>query len=61
VDLKTVFNSVDRGELLKALRKGGVREGLAERVAEIVRETKSRVRVRGELGEGFWTARGVRQ
>jgi len=61
VDLKAAFDSVDRGELIKALRKGGVREGLMERVAEIIRETKSRVRVREELEEGFWMARGVRQ
>jgi len=31
------------------------------RVAELLRETRSKVRVRGEMGEGFWTARGVRQ
>jgi len=31
------------------------------RVAELLRETKSRVRVRGEIGERFWTARGMRQ
>jgi len=61
VDLKVAFDSVDREELLKALRKGRVRERLVERVVEIVRKTKSRVRVRGELEEGFWTARGVRQ
>jgi len=53
VDLKAAFDSVDREELLKALREGGVREGLVERVAEILRETKSRVRMRGELGEDF--------
>jgi len=53
VDLKAAFDSVDRGELLKTLRKGGVRKGLVESVAEIVKETKSRVKVRGELGERF--------
>ncbi|XP_018368335.1 PREDICTED: uncharacterized protein LOC108764551 [Trachymyrmex cornetzi] len=60
VDLKAAFDSVDRGVLVKALRVRGVREGLMERVDEILRETKSRVRVGGkELGESFWTARGV--
>jgi len=44
---------VDRGILLNAMRKRGVREGLVERVAEVLRETRSR--------ESFWTARGVRQ
>lgn len=61
VDLKTTFDSVDRGVLMEAMRQRGIREELIERVAEMWRETKSRVRVVGEIGEGFWTARGVRQ
>lgn len=32
-----------------------------EKVMEVVEETKSRVRVGRELGEVFWTARGLRQ
>jgi len=44
-----------------AMRERGVREGLVERVVEVLRETKSRVRVKGEVGEGVWTTRGVRQ
>lgn len=36
-------------------------DGLIDRVRDVFRETKSRVKVRGELGENFWTARGVRQ
>ncbi|XP_039312991.1 uncharacterized protein LOC120359478 [Solenopsis invicta] len=61
VDLRAAVDSVDRGILLKAMRERGVREGLVERVAEVLRETRSRVRVSGEVGKGFWTARGVRQ
>jgi len=61
VDLRAAFDSVDRGILLRALRERGVREGLVVRVAELLRETKSKVRVRGQMGKGFWTARGVRQ
>jgi len=60
VDLKAAFDSVDRGILLSALRERGVR-GLVVRMTELLKETKSRVRVRGEMGEGFWTAKGVRQ
>jgi len=37
------------------------REGLIERVEEIMRKTRSRVRIGGKTGEDFWTARGVRQ
>lgn len=32
-----------------------------ERVGEILRETKCKMRVGEEVGEGFWTARRVRQ
>jgi len=35
----------------------GIRGGLIERVGEILRETKSRMRI-GEIGESFWTVRG---
>lgn len=61
VDLKAAFDSVDGGVLMEAMRQSGVRGGLIERVVEMWRETKSRVRVGGEAGEGFWTARSVRQ
>lgn len=61
VDLRAAFDSVDRGELIKAMRKRGVREGLTERIEELLRETKSKVRVGGGMGGEFWTARGLRQ
>ncbi|XP_067207866.1 golgin subfamily A member 6-like protein 22 [Linepithema humile] len=61
IDLKAAFDSVDRGVLVGAMRERGVREGLVERVEEVLKETKSKVRVGGEVGENFWTARGVKQ
>ncbi|XP_071572942.1 uncharacterized protein [Temnothorax nylanderi] len=61
VDLRAAFDSVDRGVLIKAMRERGIREGLVRRTEEILRETKSRVRVGNEIGEEFWTGRGVRQ
>jgi retron-type reverse transcriptase len=60
VDLKAAFDSVDRNVLIRAMRERGVREGLVRKVEEMLRETKSRVRV-GQVGEELWTARGVRQ
>lgn len=57
VDLKAAIDSLDRGVLLQTMRGRGVRKGLVERVGEILRET-SKVRVGGEMGENFWTARG---
>lgn len=61
IDLRAASDMVDKGILLKAIRERGVREGLVERIGEIMEETKSRVRVGREWGESFWTARGVRQ
>ena len=61
VDLKAAFDSVDRGKLIEAMRERGIRKGLVSRVERILKETRSRVKVGGEVGESFWTARGVRQ
>lgn len=58
VNLKAAIDSLDRGVLLQTMRGRGVRKGLVERVGEILRETRSRVRVGEEMGENFWTARG---
>jgi len=52
VDLRTAFDSVDRGILL-ALKERGIREGSVEIVAEVLKVTKSRIRMRGEMGESF--------
>lgn len=61
IDLRAAFNSVDKGGLIGTMRKKGIREGLIRRVEKVLMETKSRVRVGGELGRSFWTTRGVRQ
>lgn len=61
VDLKVAFDSVDREVLVGMLRGRGISDGVTERVVELLRETKSRVRVGKEVGGTFWTARGVRQ
>lgn len=58
VNLKAAIDSLDRGVLLQTMRGRGVKKGLVERVGEILRETRSRVRVGGEMGENFWTVRG---
>lgn len=61
VDLKATFDSVNRKVLTDTMRGRGTREGITGRVVKLLRETRSRVRVRGEMGESFWTARDVRQ
>lgn len=61
VDLKAAFESVDREVVIEAMRERGIRKGLVERVGELLKETKSRMKMRGKLGENFWKARRVRQ
>lgn len=61
VDLKAAFDSLDREVLMEAMRERGVREGLRNRIEEVYRETRNRVKVGGKIGKNFWTARGVRQ
>lgn len=59
--MKAAFDSVDRAVLIKAMRKKGIREELVERVEKIIRETKSKMKAGGSIGENFWMTRGVRQ
>lgn len=47
MDLRAAFDSVDRRVLMETMRKRGVREGLVESIKEMLRETRSRVRVGG--------------
>lgn len=61
IDLRVAFDSANRERLVRAMRERGVREGLVVRVEEIIRETRSRMRMGGKVGKKFWMARGVRQ
>jgi len=61
IDLKTAYDSIDREMLMGTMRQRRVREGLAKRVEQVLRETKSRATVGGKVGDCFWTAREVRQ
>jgi len=54
--LRAAFDTVDREVLGR-----GVREGLVRRREDMLRETRSRVRVEEGLSEVFWTRRGMRQ
>lgn len=53
VDLKAAFDSVDRKNLINALREGELRERIIERIEEMLKETKSKVKVGGQLSKGF--------
>jgi len=43
------------------MRGRGIEKGLIERVKEVLKETRSRVKIGEEKGECFWMTRGVRQ
>lgn len=49
VDLKAAFDTVSRKTVVEAMKERGVRKGLVERIEEMLRETRSRVRI-GEEG-----------
>jgi len=53
VDLRTAFDSVDRGILERSLEERGVSEGLRERIREVYEETRSVVK-RLEVWEVKW-------
>jgi len=40
------------------MRERGIREGLVEKVEEMLKEVRSRVRVGDGLEKRFWTLRG---
>jgi len=54
VDLKVAFDMVNREVLLDSMREKGLREELIGRVGEMVRETKSRIRLGKDREEDFW-------
>jgi len=61
VDLKAAFDSIDRRVLVESMEERGIRRDLVKRMKEVLREMKNRVRTGEEIGEGFWTGRGLRQ
>lgn len=58
VDLRVAFDSVDREILGREMRKRGVREGLVRMCEDILKETRNRVKVGGEVSEAFWPSGG---
>lgn len=60
VVLKAAFNMVDKEVLGEAMKEKGIRVGLIERIEEMYRKTKSRVRVGKKMEEMFWTVRELR-
>ena len=58
VDLRAAFDSMNRGVVIRSMRERGIREGLVEKVEEMLKEVRSRVRVGDGLEKRFWTLRG---
>lgn len=61
MDLKGAFDSEHMRILTEKMRGKGIKEEITERVVELQRETRSRVRMGGETRGSFWTVRGIRQ
>lgn len=59
MDLKAAFDNIDKAILFRAMREERIRESLTDRVKGMFRETKNRVREGENMGEFFWTAKGV--
>lgn len=53
VDLKAAFDSVNRDILMNTMREKGIEEGLVYRYEEVLKETRYKVRMGGDLGENF--------
>jgi len=53
IDLKAAFDSVDKEVLIRVMIERGVRQGLVDKVKEVLRETKSKVRMGRESGGTF--------
>lgn len=61
VDIKAVFDSVNRDILMEAIRSRGIEEGFVCKCGEVLKETRCKIRVGGKMGEEFWTDRGLSQ
>lgn len=53
MNLKAAFDILNRKSLVKIMKKREIRKGLVNRCGEILIETKSRVRIGGEVGKVF--------
>ena len=61
IDLKAAFDWVDRGVMKKRLEEKEISKKLRERIEEIYKETSNVVKIKGIMGERWWTRKGVRQ
>lgn len=57
LNLRAAFDTVNRGIVIRTMRKEGIRNKMVIRVEEMMRETKSRITVEKEMGEEFWSKR----
>lgn len=61
VDLKAVFDMVNRKKLWIIMEELGISQYIIERIKELYEETKVKVRKEEEYTEQFWTEKGLRQ
>ena len=61
VILKAAFDNVDRKELLEMMKKLNIKKIVYDRIEEIYTETRSKIKINGEIISEFWTDKWVRQ
>lgn len=60
-DLKAAFDTIGREEIREIMKKKGIGNRIINRISEIYKETKSKIKIGNkEIGE-FWTENGIRQ
>ena len=60
-DLKAAFDTIGREEIREIMKKKGIGNRIINRISEIYKETKSKIKIGNkEIGE-FWTEKGIRQ
>ena len=59
--MKAAFDTIGRGEIREIMKEKGIGGRLINRISEIYKETKSKIRIGNkEIGK-FWTVKGIRQ
>ena len=61
MDLRAAFDTVNRGKLWEYMEEYGISSTLVNRVKELYKETRVKVRCGKETSREFWTTKEVRQ
>lgn len=54
INLRVTFDAVDREILIRLIREKWVKKESVARIKKVIRETKSKIRVKERTGKKFW-------